>query len=84
MRSAIRGAYDTLLDRAKLAGIPDFHPHVLRHTAAQRWLSAGGSEGGLMAVTGWNRREMLDRYARATASERAAEEARRLNLGDFG
>jgi hypothetical protein len=26
---------------------------------------------------------MLDRYTRATAAERAAEESRRLNLGDL-
>lgn len=75
--------YLTLKYRAELAGIEDFHPHVTRHTAAQRWLDASGSEGGLMAVAGWTRRDMLDRYTRATASQRAAEEARRLNLGDF-
>lgn len=69
--------------RAELAGISGFHPHMLRHTAASRWLSAGGSEGGLMAVAGWSRRDMLDRYVADTASERAAEEARRLGLGDF-
>ena len=70
-----------------MAGIEGFHPHVLRHTAAQRWLSADGSadgsEGGLMAVAGWSRRDMLDRYTRATAAERAAEESRRLNLGEL-
>ena len=55
---------------------------MLRHTAAHRWLAAGGTEGGLMAVAGWSSREMLDRYARATAAERAAAEARNLNLGD--
>jgi site-specific recombinase XerD len=77
------GLYHALRHRAELAGIPDFHPHVTRHTAAQRWLSAEGSEGGLMAVAGWTRRDMLDRYTRATASERAAEEAHRLGLGDF-
>jgi site-specific recombinase XerD len=69
--------------RAEMAGIAGFHPHVLRHTAAQRWLSAGGSEGGLLAVAGWSRRDMLDRYTRATAAERAADEARGLNLGDL-
>jgi hypothetical protein len=36
-----------------------------------------------MAVAGWTRRDMIDRYTRATAAERAAEEARRLNLGDL-
>lgn len=75
--------YSALKARADEAGIPDFHPHVLRHTAAGRWLAAGGSEGGLMAVAGWSRRDMIDRYTRATSERRAAEEARRLNLGDL-
>lgn len=78
-----QGLWQTLKWRAELAGLKDFHPHVTRHTAAQRWLSAEGSEGGLMAVAGWARRDMLDRYTKATASERATDEARRLNLGDF-
>jgi integrase/recombinase XerD len=75
--------YKALVRRAELAGLKGFHPHVLRHTAAHRWLAAGGSEGGLMAVAGWARRDMLDRYAAATASERAAAEAKSLNLGDL-
>ncbi len=69
--------------RAKIAGIERFHPHLLRHTAATRWLAAGGSEGGLMAVAGWRKRDMLDRYVAATASDRAATEARGLGLGDI-
>ena len=69
--------------RAAAAGIDGFRPHRLRHTAAHRWLAAGGSEGGLMAVAGWTRPDMLLRYTRAQASGRAAEEARRLNLGDL-
>ena len=36
-----------------------------------------------MSIAGWQRRDMLDRYSRATAAERAAEEARRLSLGDI-
>ena len=66
-----------------MAGLNGFHPHLLRHTAASRWLAAGGSEGGLMAVAGWSTRDMIDRYTRATAAERAAAEARGLNLGDL-
>jgi site-specific recombinase XerD len=77
------GLRATLVYRAAQAGIKDFHPHVLRHTAAHRWLAAGGSEGGLMATAGWTNRQMLDRYAAATRAERAAEEARRLGLGDL-
>lgn len=77
------GLRKTLVWRAELAGIKGFHPHVLRHTAAHRWLAAGGSEGGLMAVAGWANRAMLERYAAATRAERAAAEARGLNLGDL-
>jgi site-specific recombinase XerD len=69
--------------RADRAGIAGFHPHLMRHTAASRWLAAGGSEGGLMALAGWQSREMLDRYTRSTASDRAAAEARGLNLGEL-
>lgn len=80
---AYHGLYYALNYRAKIAGIPDFHPHKMRHTAAHRWLSAGGSEGGLMAVAGWSSPEMLNRYTRARAASRAADEARSLNLGDL-
>lgn len=80
---AYYGLHAALTYRADLAGIPGFHPHVLRHTAASRWLAAGGSEGGLMAVAGWTRRDMIDRYTRATAADRAVVEARGLNLGDL-
>lgn len=75
--------HKTLKMRADLAGIPGFHPHRLRHTAAHRWLAAGGSEGGLMAVAGWTRPDMLMRYTKAQASARAAEEAKKLNLGEL-
>lgn len=75
--------HKTLGERARAAGISGFHPHLLRHTAAHRWLAAGGSEGGLMAVAGWTRPDMLMRYTRAQASARAAEEASRLHLGDL-
>jgi site-specific recombinase XerD len=75
--------YSTLVYRGEQAGLTDFHPHVLRHTAAGRWLAAGGSEGGLMAVAGWTRREMIDRYTRSTSARRAVDEARKLGLGDL-
>jgi site-specific recombinase XerD len=73
----------SLRERARLAGIAGFHLHLLRSTAATRWLRAGGSEQGLMSVAGWSTRAMLDRYTGASAAERAADEARRLNLGDM-
>ena len=75
--------HKSLAGRAQAAGVPGFHPHRLRHTAAHRWLAAGGSEGGLMAVAGWTRPDMLLRYTTAQAASRAAAEARTLNLGDL-
>jgi site-specific recombinase XerD len=77
------GLNDALRLRAKRAGIDGFHLHLMRHTAASRWLAAGGSEGGLMAVAGWSSRSMLDRYTAATAAERAAAESRNLGLGEL-
>lgn len=77
------GLHKTLKWRAELAGLKNFHPHLLRHTAASRWLAAGGSEGGLMSVAGWSTRDMIDRYTKSTAAERAASEARGLNLGEL-
>ena len=39
--------------------------------------------GMLTAMAGWTRTDMLIRYTRATAVERARTEAARLNLGDL-
>ena len=82
-RLTYHGLRGALRKRAALAGVANFHPHRLRHTFASRWLAGNGSEGGLMAVAGWNSRDMIDRYARSTAAERALAEARRLHLGDL-
>ncbi|MGQ0465509.1 MAG: tyrosine-type recombinase/integrase [Sporichthyaceae bacterium] len=76
------GLRESLAARARAAGIEDFHPHRLRHTAATRWLDAGGSEGGLMAMGGWSRRDLIETYTRDSAERRAAEEFRRLGLGE--
>lgn len=77
------GLDKALKGRAEAARIKGFHLHLMRHTAATRWLRAGGSEGGLMAVAGWSTRAMVDRYTGASASERAAAEARTLGLGEL-
>ncbi len=69
--------------RARSAGIEKHvHPHLLRHTAAHRWLSAGGEEGDAMRIFGWTDRTMMDRYASSTAVERALEAQKRLRLDD--
>jgi site-specific recombinase XerD len=77
------GLSTAIKGRAKAAGINNFHLHLLRHTAATRWLRAGGNEQALMTIAGWSSRSMMDRYTAASAGERATEEARRLRLGEF-
>jgi len=66
--------------RGRQAGVP-VHAHLFRHTFAHKWLAAGGTEGGLMGTAGWRSRQMLDRYGRSAAAERARSEHARLNVG---
>lgn len=80
---AYGGLHWALNARADAAGVKGFHPHRMRHTAAHRWLAAGGSDSGLMAVAGWSSPVMLTRYTRARATDRAIAESRNLNLGDL-
>jgi len=80
---AYNGLYWALGQRADLAGIKPFHPHMLRHSSVDRWLAAGGSETGAMAQHGWSSPDMLQRYGRANREQRAIEESRKLNLGEL-
>ena len=80
-RFGYNAADKALKARAAKACVDDFHLHRLRHSAATRWLAAGGSEQGLMSMAGWSTRSMLDRYTKASASDRAIAESRTLDLG---
>jgi integrase len=82
-RLGYSGLHAMLTMRANMAGISGFFPHKTRHTTASEWLKRGGSEQGLMVAAGWTSRAMLDRYTESTAADRAAEEARRLNMGEW-
>ena len=57
--------------RAAEAGIRHVHPHQLRHTWADRWLRAGGNEGDLQRLGGWESAEIMRRYGEARAVDRA-------------
>jgi integrase len=76
------GIQQMLARRARLAGVDRANPHAWRHTFAHKWLSLGGTEGGLMAEAGWRSRQMLNRYAASAASERARAEHARLSIGE--
>lgn len=78
------GIQQILQRRAALAGVTRANPHAWRHAFAHRWLSAGGTEGGLMSEAGWRSSQMVRRYARSAAAERGRAEHARLNIaGDL-
>lgn len=72
------GIYQVVRRRARQAGVEGMHPHRYRHTFAHRWLLGEGSEGDLMTLAGWNSRQMIDRYGRSAAEERAWVAYRRV------
>ncbi|WP_320067840.1 tyrosine-type recombinase/integrase [Micromonospora sp. RTGN7] len=73
------GIYQVLVRRGKRIGIP-LHPHLLRHTFAHRWLDAGGAEGDLMALAGWDSTQMLRHYGRSAKSARARRAYDRIDV----
>ena len=46
------GIYQVVHDRARAAGLPEIHPHQLRHAFATSWLAEDGNENELMLVAG--------------------------------
>jgi site-specific recombinase XerD len=78
----VSGIAQMVRRRGDQAGLPGLHPHLFRHAYASAALTAGMNEGDLMQLAGWKSREMLGRYGRAVASDRAIASSRRLNPGD--
>jgi len=62
----------------------DIHPHMFRHTFSHRWLDAGGAEGDLMELNGWDSPAMVRHYGRSAAGVRARRAYDRVNvMGDI-
>lgn len=81
-RLTVDGLDKALRRRADQAGVDGLHAHLFRHTAAHRWLAAGGAEQDLKRLMGWSSDAMLAVYGRSAADERAREAFRRMGLGD--
>jgi len=76
------GLTQMLRRRAKRAGVSNVHPHRFRHTFAHKWLAAGGQEGDLQAMAGWESQQMVGRYGASAKAERARDAHKKLALGD--
>jgi integrase/recombinase XerD len=62
----------------------DIHPHLFRHTFSHNWLDAGGAEGDLMELNGWDSPQMLRHYGASARSARARRAYDRINvMGDL-
>lgn len=73
------GIYQMVTRRGAALGIK-LHPHQLRHTFAHRWLDAGGAEGDLMELAGWDSAQMLRHYGRSARSARARRAYDRVDV----
>ncbi|MFP3881705.1 MAG: tyrosine-type recombinase/integrase [Actinomycetota bacterium] len=78
------GITQILRRRAKDAGLDGLHAHQFRHSFAHQWLAQGGNEGDLQRIAGWSSPQMLQRYGKSAADQRARENYRNNPLwGDL-
>ena len=78
------GITQVLRRRARDAGLDEIHAHMFRHSFAHQWLAAGGNEGDLQRIAGWSSPQMLQRYGRSAADQRARDNYRKNPLwGDL-
>lgn len=76
------GAYQMLERRCEQAGIPRIHPHRLRHSAADAFKRAGGSDSDAMVLFGWDSDAMPRHYGKSAEVDRAQRSARRISQAD--
>ncbi|MDP6132842.1 MAG: tyrosine-type recombinase/integrase [Dehalococcoidia bacterium] len=68
--------------RFKDAGVKFRGAHAFRRGFAMEYLAAGGQEGDLKELGGWQDYAMVSRYAKANAGERAIAAHKKLSPGD--
>lgn len=78
----VSGVEQLIERRCKDAKVPHIHPHQFRHSFAHNWLAGGGNESDLMMAAGWRSRDMVGRYGRSAAAERALEAHKLLSPAD--
>lgn len=67
----------------KLSGVSRFHPHMMRHTFATRWLASGGSLAALQELLGHSSITTTQRYARLNG-DMVRREAERVYASSSG
>jgi integrase/recombinase XerC len=65
-----------LAARGGAAGIPNMHPHLLRHAWCHYSLDGGVGDSNVITLAGWTSGRQLARYGRALAVQRATAAAR--------
>ncbi len=68
--------------RFKDAGVKFRGAHAFRRGFAMEYLAAGGQDGDLKELGGWQDYAMVSRYAKANAGERAIAAHKKLSPGD--
>jgi integrase/recombinase XerC len=69
-------------DTAVRIGLEHLKPHQFRHTFSHEFLLAGGQEGDLMFLNGWETDQMPKVYGRSAKGQRAREAYERLDMGN--
>jgi integrase len=76
------GVLQVVRRRGRQAGMPNLHPHQLRHLAAHNAAEDNMSVPDMMKMFGWKDSTMALRYGSTAATERALAHAKQLRGGD--